>query len=602
MFNNEMEAMKERKTKSIFGRNIKKALAYEQPSLKSEDLPSYRRFFVDNGILNELDNNANQLIVGRRGTGKTHLLGSFDEMIKSDRDKEISVMISLMKLNRDSSIPENCTIAEYQRIHATDLFEDFLKRLFPIFLDEADSRLQLLAKTISSRDAKRKLSSVNSLLTQLLEVVELGSPVEILKTSKKTIDSIEKNGGEAGASLSFGIDNLKPTFSAKASLGGSMTLSEEAKRVIEIHANMKVDFIKARDLILRILDELEVDTMHLLIDEWMELDKRTPSGIQPIFAQLLKKTFFNTNKISVKIASVWHQTTLYDKDDMKKSKGVELKHDLIRAVDLDTAFLMSEDQVCEFCKELLFKRISYLFEKLDDIKDSEQIAQLCRDEVIDDIFVTELFDSFPNFRAFIIASHGIPRDLMNIFHKCSLRIKRNFENYCIDHEVIYSEARNTYNTDKRKTIRPNSEAQRLLQMVNKYMENSGRRLFIVKNAFVPLSEALQKLVDEELVHQLPSSVTPREVKDSHKTFLIDFGNYVDWIETRKRDMGVLLNESVLPSFPDNFEDEVEEYEIDVTAVSDDTIECPGCGNKFSRNEPVYKKANMCIYCAHEIKV
>src|SRR5205814_4430251 len=44
-----------------------------------------------------------------------------------------------------------------------------------------------------------------------------------------------------------------------------------------------------------------------ILDEWMELDKRTPSDIQPLFAQLLKNTFFNSGRIAVKIASVWHQ-------------------------------------------------------------------------------------------------------------------------------------------------------------------------------------------------------------------------------------------------------------------------------------------------------
>jgi len=594
--------MKARRTYSLFGKNIKRALAYEQPSLKSEDLPEFRRFFVDNGTLSELHNNANQLVVGRRGTGKTHLLGAFNELIRDEYDKELSTMISLMQLDRDSSIPENCTLAEHRRIHATDLFEDFLRKLFPLFLNQADSRLNQIAKSIPHRDAKKKLKVVNNLLTQLLEVVELGSPVEILKTSKKTIDTSVTGAAKAGASLSIGIDHNKPHFSAGANLGGDMRSEEESRQIIEIHGKMKVDIIKVRELILQILDELDVDTLHILIDEWMELDKRTLSEIQPIFAQLLKKTFFNTNKISVKIASVWHQTTLYDKDDMQKSKGIELKHDIIRAIDLDTAFLMSEDQVSEFCKELLFKRITYFFEKLENIKESEDISQLCREgEFVDDLFVSELFDNSSNFRAFIIASHGIPRDLMNIFHKCSLRIKRNFELFCIDYQVIYAEARSAYNTDKRRTIRPDSEAQKLLKIINEYMESSGRRLFIVKNAYVYLSEALQKLVDEELIHQLPSSVTPRDISDTYKVFLIDFGNYVDWIETRKKDISVLINESVLPTFPHEFSTSIEQYVIDVTQVSSDTIECPTCNRKFSLDEPVFNKANICIYCAHEFK-
>ena len=49
----------------------------------------------------------------------------------------------------------------------------------------------------------------------------------------------------------------------------------------------------------------------------VEQIRNTPSEIQPHFAQLLKILFFNNKHFAVKIASVWHQTTLYDKADQR---------------------------------------------------------------------------------------------------------------------------------------------------------------------------------------------------------------------------------------------------------------------------------------------
>lgn len=594
--------MKERRNRSLFGKNIKRALAHEQPSLKSEDLPEYRRFFVDTGILSELNNNANQLIIGRRGTGKTHLLGAFHEMIRDESPDDMSLMLSIMELYRESNIPTNCSEDEYINIHAHDLFEDFLQKLFPLFLDQADKKLSNICKELPKKQATEKFNAVNNLLTKLLEIVELGSPVNFLKTSKKTIKTSENASKKGGASLSLGINKNIPILSAKASLGIDVSSLQEENQVVEIHSNMRVDIIKARQVILNIIDELNIDTLHILIDEWMELDKRTPSGIQPIFAQLLKKTFFNTNKISVKIASIWHQTTLYDKDHMSKSKGIELKHDILRAVDLDTAFLLSEDEVCDFCKELLFKRIVYLFEKIELQSDTGHISQLINEEeIIDDIFITELFDNALNFKSLITSSHGIPRDLMNLFHKCSLRIKRNFESYCICHSIIFKETKIAYNTDKRKSIRPGSNAQKLLIIINKHMESTGSRIFIVKSEFISTSDALQKLVDEELIHQLPSSTTPRTVRETHKCFLVDFGNYIDWVETKKKDIEVLLNESVLATFPTNFDSEYQLFEIDITQIENDIITCPECKKNFSKHEPVFLKASLCIHCAYNLQ-
>jgi hypothetical protein len=217
---------------------------------------------------------------------------------------------------------------------------------------------------------------------------------------------------------------------------------------------------------------------------------------------------------------------------------------------------------------------------------------------IDDIFITELFDNELNFRAFITSSHSIPRDIMNIFHLASLKVKRDFNKYCIDHETVYRVAKNTYKTDKRKTIEPNSDAQKLLRLINDYMERNNRRLFLVENSQVPESLALQKLVDEELIHQVPSAVTHRSICDSHKTFLIDFGNYIDHIEARKNDISVLLNEDVIAKFPDDFESHLANYTIDISVIQSEYIQCPSCTKSFSIHQAVYLAANMCMYCAY----
>jgi DNA replication protein DnaC len=71
--------MQQRKTRSLYGDLIRDALLHEQPWLKSEDLPEFKRFYVNNDLIEAIHNNGNHLIVGRRGTGKTHLLGSFVE-------------------------------------------------------------------------------------------------------------------------------------------------------------------------------------------------------------------------------------------------------------------------------------------------------------------------------------------------------------------------------------------------------------------------------------------------------------------------------------------------------------------------------------------
>src|SRR2546423_5625635 len=86
-----------RKSTSLFGKHLQTALRNEQVWLKAEDLPSFLPFYVDQGNLEVLLDNANQLVVGRRGTGKTHLLGAFEEFVSQEREREASVKISILE-------------------------------------------------------------------------------------------------------------------------------------------------------------------------------------------------------------------------------------------------------------------------------------------------------------------------------------------------------------------------------------------------------------------------------------------------------------------------------------------------------------------------
>ena len=135
--------MKERKTNSLYGDSLNIALRHAQPKLRSEHLPEYRRFFVGEEILQQLHNNDEHLIIGRRGTGKTHLLGAFKEMVKEECPNEMALMFSLSKLDNDSYLPSH-TQPRDNNYHAFSLFHDFLKRIFPHFLECADSRLGYL--------------------------------------------------------------------------------------------------------------------------------------------------------------------------------------------------------------------------------------------------------------------------------------------------------------------------------------------------------------------------------------------------------------------------------------------------------------------------
>jgi hypothetical protein len=130
------------------------------------------------------------------------------------------------------------------------------------------------------------------------------------------------------------------------------------------------------------------------------------------------------------------------------------------------------------------------------------------------------------------------------------------------------------------------------------MADTGHRLFIVENLQAN-SKALRKLVDEELIHQIPSAVTHRAISDTHKAYHIDYGNYADWITTKNSDLSELLKEFVLPVFPKHFARQKDKYTINVSDIADEKAECRSCGRLFDLSHAVYQKAKICPYCASE---
>lgn len=584
--------MTERKTKSLYGASICESLTHEMPYLKSEELPSYRPFYVDFSMLDELHNNSNQLVIGRRGTGKTHLLGTFNELIRDEFPTELSVMISIMEACPITPPGHDTESKEFSRKRlAKAKFKGFLRVFFGKLLAICDRRIKTM---LAAGIERSKCDDANTLLTRLLEEIELGSAHKTKATFREhateKIVAEHNLSGKAGISVGGAASKI----SLEGGVGRGQKENSVTERNTDIEGILSVDLYEIRKLVHELLDALGIETLYILIDEWMELEKETPSNIQPIFAQYLKTTFFNSRQIAIKIASVWHQTTLYDRDDMERSHGIQLKHDIIPSIDLDTAFITANEEVWQFCKSLLFKRLAFICEDIRCLELS--------DGEIDNIFVTELFDNEDNFKAFITATHGIPRDIMQLFQKCSLKIKRNFEKRCISHKLVFTMSKETYNKIKRKNIDPTSTAQTLLSAVNRHMEAVGSRIFLVENGQSGKSKALRKLVDEELVHQIPSSVTPRAIRDTHKVYIVDFGNYVDWITTKSTDLSSLLAESVLAKFPDDFGDRYKDFVIDVSATEVDILNCLACRKKVEKTHPVFVKAGICPQCAVPVTV
>lgn len=584
--------MLKRKSTSLYGTALKKAIEMDEPWLQSQDLPKYLPFYVDRGQLSAIQNNSSELIVGRRGTGKTHLLGSLKEIIDTKTD-EIAIFISILECSQTPPIPGGETTEFASKRIAREMFGSFLREYLYKFSNTTDKLLSRLEATKEKKEHKILSEKVREKFGFLLQAIEIGKKHSVSRRSKEKIkrSSSNEKGMKGGGGL--GISGRGVSGSVDFNIAGGMRRDYSSVEEIDIESTFHIDMKEVRTITEEILELLNVKRLYILIDEWMELEKVTPSKVQPTFAQMLKITFFNSKNIAVKIASIWSNTTLYDRQDMSKSIGIQLGHDIIRGPDLDIDFIEHEDEVFEFCKEMLFRRLAFVCKEIEAIQG--------RDQIVDDIFIVELFDNRKNFNAFIAATHGIPRQLMQLFNKCAKKLSGNFAEYAIDYTLVASIASTIYREQKRKAIDPTSSAHILLSRISRYMETKNRRTFLVKSSSASNSSALRKLIDEEHIHQIPSALTPRRIRDDYKAFHIDFGNYADWVMSRNDDHISLSSISVMPFFDTGIESCLEDWVIDIAELDESIIDCKTCGYAFLDSNAVYVKAHICPKCATDIK-
>lgn len=566
--------MPARKTPCLMANALKAALEHERIWLRSEDFPKnmFLQYYVDVGHIKSLSSNANHLVSGRRGTGKTHLLGAFKEYVNKSPERSFAIMISLLDVaSNESRIPDGVNDDKASRIAARNQFDQMLR----IFFDQFLLHISEFKKTLENT----KENLVDNLLQELLTEVEVGSNFFTTQISREHQVKPEHTCDQS---------ILLPTDSVHVESGNELEFVEDNITLENSKQNGSVDHVRVRSLVSRILVECEISLMHLLIDEWMELDKNTPSKIQNEYSQLLKKTFFNERHVSVVIASIWNQTSLYERVDMDVSSGIQIGHDIEHTVDLDTSFFDAEDQILKFCKKLLFLRLS---------KRSPELLRFeLEDETIDDVFITDIFDTKTNFKIFVAASHGIPRELMKIFQKASNKISFDFKDKCICRDTIDKVARNIYRLEKRENISPGSTTKAMWTRINKHMYKTDNRVFLVHDGMQKTSSAFRALIDHELIHEIPSGALPRWIRSGFKAYFIDYGNYVDWKTTIDSSLFELVSESILPTWGGISQKDIKKMLVEVVPDLELYTTCNHCKNLNLNNQPAFKLHGFCLHC------
>lgn len=488
---------------------------------KSSDLSAYYPSFVpviDQGLLKTRNT---QVIYGRNGTGKTHILKCFEEICLHNYSfyRVLPVYFDMRSLDVSRIAPD---------LNEEDIVEIF----FSGFLHGCIEQIATFVKDIEELDARHpnswshlkrqasqsKFRGAIKQLRRSLDNDRMRERIDGYTKSIRTKNETSKN-AEAGAGVS------PSSLEVKAAGGASAATSREEFVEMVIKASHFVDFSEIRAGLESLVDALEVDQIVFLIDEWSQID----IDVQPIFSELIRRTIGTSNKISCKIAALKFLTQF---TTMVKGRRIGLQPgvDITELADLNHIFTFDLDRkaVRHF---LLYILIKHLLEEValsiyneDFYHDGKFIvANVAR--IFDRLF-GHIFESQDAFDYFVRASEGNPRDFLAMVAECCAT--HGAAQLPITLRAVQASVISYFNTTKIANF-PESSMNSLKLFDEIFMSclKKKTKIFSVSKPIDARSDALRDLWAQRIIHLIDNNYEYFDVENtsirSFAIYAVDYG-------------------------------------------------------------------------------
>lgn len=460
--------------------------------------------FVDaEPLLNILQAPLNQVIFGRRGTGKTHALKYC--LSSKKEDGELAVYLDIRSIGSNGSYYADDSVDKVERglRLVNDILVALLDELYPFAIKRIDEGYNAQQITLRIDDLTEAIGRVR--LTGSLEVEKEEVTTQRDESHTGLAASVTPSSGKVSAML----NNDKATELRAAK---STRQAGKEKRIIDF-SNTQV----ALDGLLKILG---VSRMWLFLDEWSE----TPRSVQPYLADLLRKTIMPLGLVVVKIAAIEQRSSFVIPGEKGQYVGLELGADIGVELNLDEflVFDYDEEKALRFFRELLFKN----FNALSDATAPASSAAA---------FTNLIFTEKRAIEEFTRAVEGVPRDALNL----TSRIVTKAFGRKAGVDDVRRAALDWYTQDKANVVSSSPELQNALNyIVDEVIGNRRARAFLFPSNV--RHEVIDLLYDARVLHLLKKNVSSREEPGKRfDVWKIDYGCYVDLIKTQKSPMGLL---------------------------------------------------------------
>lgn len=455
--------------------------------------------YVEVGILPQVVSANNQIIYGRRGTGKTHLFRYLENELQKNKNS-IVVYLDCRTLGSatdymNSSIPLNR--------RSISLFKDIIDALYDQALHyimyEAPSHAE---KAIEALDAILHATNAKSKEVTTREVTER---------------NLDKVTNETGVSFTVSPKDLNFNVGDKNATGQDVERTTkysviESEKIIfpDLHYSLKE------------LANYTGAQVYFLIDEWSSL----PFELQPILAEFFKRSFLPIPQTTIKIAALEYRSNFTIQQEKNNHIGFELGSDISTNLDLDDYYVFDRNPaaITSSFAEILFKHIKNELE-VDYLESKYNIRD-------GRAFIRTIFTDSNNFQELVRASEGVIRDMINIFTLAFFDSQRQGKSR-IEKKSVVESSRSWFERDKAQNL-DDTLSIILTRIVDEVIGNKRARSFLIPRE-LEKHENIQKLIDARVIHFIKRGYADKDNPGiRYNVFGLDYGTYVDLLSTNRK--------------------------------------------------------------------
>jgi len=483
-------------------RHVNQALMRIPRRAESTDRYTLATTYVAAGSFSAMLNSEDhQILYGRRGTGKTHALLYLSDLV--ERTGDVAVYVDLRTIGSAGGLYADSSLAPSMR--GTHLLVDTLEAIHEELLTAA---------------MEREFGDQDGLLQAMDALVDASTAVEVVGEVEAETRLGEKEHSGVGVELSVsGVPR------GRFSGGQQRTVRSESRLLrmgVERH---RVLFGPLSRALRAVTKAMRPSRLWLLLDEWSSL----PLDLQPLLADLLRRSVLPVPGITVKIAAIERRSRFFLPTG-SDYLGIEVGSDAASAVSLDDFMIFdhTQNRAQEFFGQLFYNHAG------------PRLAAMVREPPGDaDSFLDETFRRGA-FAELVRAAEGVPRDAINIAALAAQHANAD----PIALADVRNAAKDWYLRDKQNALTVNEPARRTLQLlVDEIVGNRRSRTFVLDQLGYAAFETIDELYDARLLHLLRRGIVdPLHPGRLYDGFAIDYGCYVSLLlvgdqRIRVRDRG-----------------------------------------------------------------